>query len=56
MIRNYANNIVDIRDKLLQNSKMDINDWLNDQFTDVQINSVLDELTNQNRDYNFIIK
>jgi ankyrin repeat protein len=47
MIRNYANNIVDIRDKLLQNSKMDINDWLNDQFTDVQINSVLDELTNQ---------
>jgi len=47
MIRNYAVNIIQIRDKLLQKSKMDINDWLNDQYTDVQINSVLSELVNE---------
>ena len=41
MIRNYGKYIIDIRDKILKGSQMDINDWLNDQYTDVQINSVM---------------
>lgn len=49
MVRNYGQNIIDIRDKILSNSKMDINDWLNDQYTDVQINSVLDKLLEEIR-------
>lgn len=45
MIRNYGKNIINIRDKILKKSKMDINDWLNDQYTDIQINSIMSELT-----------
>jgi ankyrin repeat protein len=41
MIRNYGKNIIEIRDNILRNSEMNINDWLNDQYTDRQINSVM---------------
>lgn len=44
MVRNYGENIINIRDRILLSSKMDINDWQNDQYTDIQINSVLDKL------------
>ena len=47
MIRNYGHHIIEIRDKILQHSKMDINDWLNDQYTDVQINSVLEQVNKE---------
>lgn len=47
MIRNYAQNIIKLRDALLNKSDMDINDWQNDQYTDVQINSIMSELVNK---------
>lgn len=47
MIRNYSKEIIKIRDKVLQASKMDINDWLNDQYTDEQINSFMGLLLNE---------
>lgn len=47
LIRNYAKNILDIRDKILNKANLDINDWLNDQYTEHQIDIVLKELTKQ---------
>lgn len=47
LIRNYGKYIIDTRDKILLNSQMDINDWLNDQYTDVQINTVMNQLNNE---------
>lgn len=47
MVRNYGQNVVKIRDDILAKSKMDINDWQNDQYTDIQINSVLDQLVDE---------
>jgi hypothetical protein len=47
MIRNYSNDIVTIRDNILNKSKMDINDWINDQYTNEQINSVLKCFTSE---------
>ena len=44
LIRNYGRNIIDVRDTILKNSEMNINDWLNDQYTDKQINSVMNAL------------
>jgi hypothetical protein len=41
MIRNYSKNIVDIRDALFDNFNFDINDWLNDKLTDIQINDFI---------------
>jgi hypothetical protein len=47
MVRNYGEHIINIRDKILLNSKMDINDWQNDQYTDIQVNSVLNQLVEE---------
>jgi ankyrin repeat protein len=47
LIRNYGKYIIDMRDKILLNSQMDINDWLNDQYTDIQINTVMSQLNNE---------
>lgn len=47
MIRNYGTDIIKIRDNILKKSEMTIDDWLNDQYTDIQVNSVLDELTKE---------
>jgi hypothetical protein len=47
MIRNYGRNIIKIRDDILKKSDMNINDWLNDQYTDVQINSIMVQLNAQ---------
>lgn len=44
LIRNYAKNIIDIRDKILGKAGIDINDWLNDQFNEKQINIIIEEL------------
>jgi ankyrin repeat protein len=46
MIRNYAKNIIDIRDDILTKVNMDINDWLNDVYTDVQINGIIQQIQN----------
>jgi ankyrin repeat protein len=47
MIRNYAKNILELRDKILKKAGLDINDWLNDMFTDVQINAVIELIQNE---------
>jgi hypothetical protein len=44
LIRNYAINIIEIRDKILNLSNMDINDWLNEQYTEEQFLSVLNQI------------
>ena len=44
MIRNYSGNITIKRDKILRKAGIDINDWLNDKYTDNQIDNVLKEL------------
>ena len=41
MIRNYSKYIIEIRDEILKKSDMDINDWLNDEYTDIQIENIL---------------
>ena len=47
LIRNYAQKITKIRDNLLKKVNLDINDWINDQFTDQQMNKLMD-IINQN--------
>jgi ankyrin repeat protein len=44
MIRNYSARIIKIRDELLAKSKLDINDWINEQYTDNQYFSLLDDI------------
>jgi ankyrin repeat protein len=44
MIRNYAKNIIDIRDNILNSVNLDINDWLNEQFTNAQYASIKNTL------------
>ena len=46
MIRNYAINIIKIRDDILSNVGIDINDWLNDTYTDDQIGGVIAQIQN----------
>jgi len=41
MIRNYANNIITLRDELFAKVDLNINIWLNDMFTDVQIDKFI---------------
>lgn len=47
LIRNYAINILEIRDKILGKADLDVNDWLNDEYTDAQIEIVLKELSKE---------
>ena len=47
LIRNYGQHIINIRDKILKKSDMDINDWLNDQYNDIQINTMMASLVNE---------
>lgn len=44
MIRNYAKNCIEIRDKILSRAGLDINDWINGDYTDDQITKVVSEL------------
>lgn len=41
LIRNYAENIIKIRDNILNQSNLDINDWLNDEITKEQVDKVV---------------
>jgi ankyrin repeat protein len=47
MIRNYAKNIIENRDIILASANMDINDWLNDTYTDMQITKIINEIQSQ---------
>ena len=44
MIRNYAINVIKIRDDVLSKVGIDINDWLNDTYTDDQIGGVIAQI------------
>ena len=44
MIRNYASDIIQIRDKIFKRAELDINKWLNDNYTEEQFNIVISEL------------
>ncbi len=41
MIRNYTRNITTERDKLLKMVNMDVNDWLNDNYTNLQLDQLM---------------
>lgn len=44
LIRNYATNIIEIRDEILSKANLDINDWINENYTEEQFISILDEI------------
>lgn len=46
VIRNYASNLIVIRDDILAKAHLDINDWINDNFTTAQYDVVINEITN----------
>jgi len=47
MIRNYATNIISTRDELFKKVGLDINSWLNDMFTDIQIEKFIELIQNE---------
>lgn len=52
LIRNYSTNITKIRDNILSKASININDWLNDQFTEQQILIIIKEISNLIIKYN----
>lgn len=44
VIRNYSFNIIKIRDQILSKADTDINDWINDEITDVQFNKIIENI------------
>jgi len=44
LIRNYAKNVLEIRDAILSTGNIDINDWLNGKYTDEQYNNVINAI------------
>lgn len=47
MIRNYTYEILKIRDKVLNSAGIEINDWLNDQYTNTQLNTILNNINKE---------
>jgi ankyrin repeat protein len=47
MIRNYSRNIISERDKLLKSINIDINDWLNDNYTYSQLDKFIATLASE---------
>jgi ankyrin repeat protein len=47
MIRNYSKNIINERDKLLKTIDVDINDWLNDNYTYAQLDKFIATLSSE---------
>lgn len=45
MIRNYAHDIILLRDELLNKSDMNINDWINEDFDDYKYNSFIQNIS-----------
>jgi ankyrin repeat protein len=46
LIRNYSINITKIRDSVFSKASVDINDWINDEITDIQLKIIIKELSN----------
>lgn len=47
LIRNYSKNITDLRDTFLKKINIDINDWINDNVSDKDIDSLIILLSNE---------
>jgi len=47
MIRNYSRNIITIRDELLKSANIDINDWINENYTNNQLDIFKGHLINE---------
>ncbi len=45
MIRNYSNKIIITRDKLLDKAKININNWINEDYNDEQLDIIIQEIT-----------
>lgn len=45
MIRNYASKVIDIRDDLLAKSHLNINDWVNEQYTSEQFSTFINAIS-----------
>ena len=45
LIRNYAKVVIEIRDEIFRQSNIDINSWLNDEYTDIQVGNVVGAIT-----------
>ena len=46
LIRNYSKQIVELRDEILLKSNLNINDWLNDNITNIQVENIMSEILN----------
>ena len=44
MIRNYASSIIKMRDDILNSAGLDINNWLNDEYTNEQLDIVIEKI------------
>ncbi len=44
MIRNYAKNILELRDEILSSASININNWLNDEYNDEQLQNIIDKI------------
>ena len=44
IIRDFSIHVITLRDKLLIDAKLNINDWINDQYTTCQMNQVINEI------------
>ncbi|CAH6421419.1 Ankyrin repeat protein [uncultured virus] len=51
IIRNYSKNVTDIRDEILNKNGISINNWLNDQFNEIQIKGIIKDITQFILDY-----
>ena len=44
MIRNYAINVIKNRDEILNSANLDINKWINDEYTDTELDLVIEKI------------
>jgi hypothetical protein len=44
MIRNYAIHIIKSRDEILDYANIDINNWLNDEYTNDQLDKIIEKI------------
>lgn len=44
LIRRYSKNIIQLRDTVFHKAKLNINDWVNEIYTEEQYNSVIQEI------------
>ena len=45
VIRNYSSDIVLLRDEMLKYAKMDVNDWMNDNYTEEQLEKFIEKIS-----------